>query len=311
VPILGVPLLEIPRSPDPATDNAAPNGVAASLTNWMLMRPFGPSDDITLNSFRDVPFLNDIVDAPIDEVTNQRRRYLRAPKADEMARRSWEYLDNDSYGLNSYARPALMLRTLEGVLGRDMMLKVMRAWFERHRFTHPTVADFVATVNDVSGRPMDDFLMQAIHGSVPLDYAATGVSSRIPDIAGGVFGAPDDRRMVKRKKSEDRAADTGFENKILVRRLGEFVLPQEIELRYKSGPAIRKTWDGQYRWMRLEETGSRLLSVRVDPEGKLALDTNQTNNSRTVATDPVAGLKWWSRLLQWMQHVVYFYSGIS
>lgn len=311
IPMLAVPLFEIPRRPDPLGANAGPDGASARLTDLLLLRPFGPSDDITLNSFRDLPFLNHVADVPIDEVTSQRRRYLKAPKADEMARRSWEYLDTDSYGLNSYARPALMLRTLEGILGRDLMLKVMRTWFTRHRFKHPTVADFIATVNEVSGRSMDVFFQQAIHGSVLLDYAAVDVSAGAPDEAGGVFGPPGDRKVVKRKKAEGPAAGATYENKALIRRFGEFVWPQEIELRYETGPAARKTWDGQYRWMRLEEPGPRLVSARVDPSGKLALDANHSNNSRTAKPNPVAGLKWWSRLLQWTQHVVYFYSGIS
>lgn len=311
IPMLAVPLFEIPRGADTGADNPAPRDNAATLTDLMLLRPFGPSDDVTLNSFRDIPFLNYITDAPIDEVTNQRRRYLRAPKADEMARRSWEYLDTESYGLNSYARPALVLRTLEGILGRDVMFKVMRAWFTKHRFGHPTVEDFISTVNEVSGRSMDQFLEQAIHGSVLLDYTAASVSSKVPDVAAGVFGPPDARKTVKRKKAEGPTAGAVFENRVLVRRLGEFVRPQEVELRYETGPAVRRIWDGEYRWVRFEESGAKLISARVDPEGRMALDANQSNNSHTVTPDPRAGLKWWSRLLQWMQHVVYFYSGIS
>ena len=311
LPMLAVPMLEIPRRADPAAGADAPSGVSATLADLLLLRPFGPSDDVSLNSFRDLPFLNYVSDAPIDEVTSQRRRYLRGPASDEMARRSWEYLDNESYGLNSYARPALMLRTLEGILGRDLMLRVMRAWFEKHRFTHPTAADFIRTVNEVSGRSMDGFFQQALHGSVLLDYTAAAVSAKTPGQPGGLFGPSETRKVAQRGKTPATGGPATFENTALIRRLGEFVWPQEIELRYETGPPDRKQWDGSYRWLRIEQTGPKLISARVDPEERLALDVNRSNNSRTTTPDPIAGLKWWSRLLQWMQHVVYFYSGIS
>ena len=101
------------------------------------------------------------------------------------------------------------------------------------------------------------------------------------------------------------------DNEVLIRRFGEFVWPQTFALRYSDGTSATKTWDGQYRWVRHKEEGPKLASVRVDPDGTLALDANHSNNSRTVESRPLAGLKWWSRLLQWMQHVLYFYSGIS
>ncbi|MFQ5701556.1 MAG: hypothetical protein ACE5HU_06915, partial [Acidobacteriota bacterium] len=70
-------------------------------------------------------------------------------------------------------------------------------------------------------------------------------------------------------------------------------------------------WDGRYRWIRYKKTGLRLEEARVDPEETMALDVNRSNNSRSRERNSLAGLKWWSRVLQWMQHVLYFYSGVS
>ena len=57
-----------------------------------------------------------------------------------------------SYGLNSYGKPALVLQTLEGLLGEETMVKVLRTYARRYRFAHPTTEDFIATVNEVTGR---------------------------------------------------------------------------------------------------------------------------------------------------------------
>jgi len=309
---LGVPLLEIPRRPDPTTRQPPSRGATAQLMDAVWLRPFGPSDDLALNAIRDLPFLNYANEAPIDEETGWRRRYLRAPQADELARRSWEYLDTESYGLNSYARTALMLRTLEGILGPDLMLKTMRGYFQKHRFKHPTVTDFMATVDEITGRKMEPFFRQAIFGSGLLDYSVSDLSSEPRAAPRGLFGAAGARRTETdagaAKPPDD---DANRRNKVLLSRRGDFVWPQDVELRYESGAPARRSWDGVYRWLRYDEPGPKLRSARVDPEGRLALDVNHSNNSRARESRPMAGITWWCRLLQWMQHVVYFYSGVS
>ena len=319
IPYLAVPLVDIPLGPAAHEEykKRAKMSFSEKVVDFLLMRPFGPSDDLALNAFRDLPFLNYEAMVPIDQVTHQRRRYLRAPKHDEMARRSWEYYDRTSYGLNSYARPALVLRTLGGILGQDAMLRVMRTYHERYRFRHPTISDFIATVNEVAGRPMDDFFEQAIFGSMVMDYAVSSTLSEHLKPGRGIFGGPEDRTSVTMEEVDRIVAERGedavvdFETKVKVRRLGGFVWPQEIEMRFTSGGSERTDWDGEYRWMSIEKNDRELQGVRVDPEEKMALDTNRSNNSRSSKRDPMAGLKGWSRALQWMQHVVYFYSGVS
>jgi hypothetical protein len=316
VPWVGVPLVNIPLGPDP--EDAAPaRSLSERALDFLLMRPFGPSDDLTLNVFRDLPFLNHVADAPIDQVTAARRRYLFAPQADALARRSWEYASRDSYGLNSYSRTALMLRTLEGILGRDRMTRVMRTYHQRYRFRHPRVGDFISTVHEVAGQPLDPFFAQTIFGSDVLDYAADTIASTIPGTGHGHFGPPGDRRVVTREEAEERDSARGedpgeaHDNEIVARRLGGVRWPQTIAIAYDDATEKRIVWDGEYRWMRHKETGPRVAAVRVDPEETLALDVNRTNNLHSRERNPLAGWKWWTRTLQWMQHVIYFYSGLS
>jgi hypothetical protein len=82
-------------------------------------------------------------------------------------------------------------------------------------------------------------------------------------------------------------------------------------MRYQEAGASRSIWDGRYRWTRIKAEGAKLESACVDPEGTMALDVNRGNNSRTREAHWLPGVTWWSRVLQWMQHVAYFYSGIS
>ena len=41
-------------------------------------------------------------------------------------RNAWEYYDWSSYGINSYMRPGVLLRTMENYLGASVMARIMR-----------------------------------------------------------------------------------------------------------------------------------------------------------------------------------------
>jgi len=69
-------------------------------------------------------------------------------------------------------------------------------------------------------------------------------------------------------------------------RNGELVFPQEILVVFEDGEEVRETWDGKDRWKRFKYSGpGKLKMARLDPEFKIPLDVNQTNNSRLAAPD--------------------------
>ena len=69
---------------------------------------------------------------------------------------------------------------------------------------------------------------------------------------------------------------------------------------------VRDTWDGLARWHLLTyDKPVKAVSVQVDPERVLLLDTNYTNNSRTL--EPVtdaAATKWSLRWMVWLQDLL-------
>ena len=50
---------------------------------------------------------------------------------DVMARPGWTYRDRDSYRINSYGKPALTLQTLEGLVGEETMVRILRTFAKR------------------------------------------------------------------------------------------------------------------------------------------------------------------------------------
>ena len=90
---------------------------------------------------------------------------------DVMARRSWDFASAAAYGVNAYGKPALSLQTLEGLIGDETMTRVMRTYARRYRFAHPTSADFIATVNEVTGQDWRWYFDQTWFSAEECDYS--------------------------------------------------------------------------------------------------------------------------------------------
>ncbi len=237
-----------------------------------------------------------------------RAQYVLFAKADNLARMGWQYQDFFSYGVNSYARTGVMLRTLENLLGEETMARVMRTYQQRWRWKHPAAPDFFRTVNEVSGRDMNWYFDQFVNGSNVLDYSIAEATSEPVLTAQGEFNGKvvTAKDAAKADQQIEKAKKQMYETKVTVRREGEAVAPVDIRFDFEHGITERRTWDGQYRWIKYTFTRPhRLERVQVDPERKLLLDVNVTNNSRTLdGANLRTPAKWSSTLLFWVQSIM-------
>jgi hypothetical protein len=236
-------------------------------------------------------------------------------KRDYILRNAWDFYDTTSYGVNSYPRTAITLRTLQKILGDKTFAKIMRAYFERWRFRHPSTNDFRAVVNEVAGRDMNWFFDQFVYSSNLLDYAVDSVSSEKVRMSVGVFdGAggkhfevtPEDRKKAEKKDSQKKKNEgTMYESEVTVRRLGEVVVPVDVLVVFENGERFSATFDGQYRWSRYRFVKpTKIRYAEVDPQHKLLLDVNFANNSRTLESHKGAAVKWASKFMFWVQNVL-------
>jgi len=248
--------------------------------------------------------------------------YRRYSKYDDMARLSWEYMNGSSYGTNAYNKAALMLRTLEKYLGKDVFFHIMKTFFSRFSYEHPRPEDFIQIVNEVSGQDMNWFFDQIAFGSDEVDYAISSVSSRPPSTKTGLFDKDGETVYMDGDTKEKADKDADEEKKeekeityiseLTVRRLGEVKIPVEILVVFENGDKIVENWDGQYRWVRYRyEKPSKIKYAHVDPEHKLVLDINYTNNSKYRETKSFSSYKWASRWMFWLQHLLETFSFFS
>ena len=229
----------------------------------------------------------------------------RMGKNDVMARRGWEY--NQTYGLNSYSKPALSLIMLERYLGEEMMYRVMRTYHHRYRFKHPTSQDFINVVNELTGKNLSWFFENTWFSSNLFDYSIDRIVNRKLPPPEGVFtmnGQPQD--SVAKQPSKE------YECEVVIKREGEALAPVDVLIVFKNGDIRREGWDGQYRWKKFTfQSDSPVSYAIVDPEKKLALDINYNNNSKIVREPGYRSLAARKYASKWMFSLQNFFESVG
>jgi hypothetical protein len=244
----------------------------------------------------------------LDAITYTRSGYISLAALDPTLRFAWQYYSDASYAINSYSKPGLLLTTLQNYIGIDVMRKVMRTYVERWRFRHPKTKDFIAVVNDVTGKNFDWYFDQAIYSNAVLDYSVDKIASM--DVKKGK-GYDFNLTTADLSFSADSASSGGSDsaklylNEVHVRRLGTFTFPVTIEVKFQNGENLREPWDGRELWKKYRYLRtSKLVSATVDPDHLIPLDVNFTNNSKTLETQHLGMTKTAIRMLFWIQSLL-------
>lgn len=189
-------------------------------------------------------------------------------QSDPIITPAWKYRQQ-SYGFNSYARPALTLKMLERHVGKETMTRIIKTYFERWRFKHPTSQDFFDVASEVSGQDLNWFFDQYFRSTKVLDYGVKSLT----------------------------------ENEVVVARLGEATMPLDVELRFADGTTQRLAWDGKDQ-SKTFKAPKPLAAVVIDPDDKLWMDVNRPNNSQGIARERTGETGLMSRTVFVLQHLL-------
>jgi len=245
----------------------------------------------------------------IGDQAYQRIMVIGSGKMDPIVKNSWEYVSGGSYSLNVYSKAALMLLTLEKWLGEDVMAKIMKTYYERWKFRHPRSEDFVQVAEEVSGQDLKWFFDQVLHSPGKLDYGIGSVNSTEVKAPQGVFPGKTQDAKGQGEKSEKKPVNKIYRNEVVAVRYADWIFPQEILIVFENGETIREIWDGKDRWKRFIYTKpARLSYALVDPDGKMVLDVNYTNNSKVLEPKKAPILKYALGFMTVFQSILSFIS---
>jgi hypothetical protein len=222
----------------------------------------------------------------------------------QIDRRSWAYRTRVDYFTASYTKTAIALRTLEGILGRDLMARSLRAYAEAFRYRHPTGDDFFRTMSESSGQDLRWFFDQAFRSDKQPDWGVARVRNSPHRSREGMVwdGEAAGWRPVAdaAETSGDVVEETEWTVEVDVARVGDFIGPVVVRLVFADGRDERRTWDGGARWVRWSISSDEpLTEVQIDPDGVWALETARADNYWRRDPDPsvAAHWSWWTRPL--------------
>jgi hypothetical protein len=137
-----------------------------------------------------------------------------------------------------------------------------------------------------------------------VDYAVEEATSEKAKAPRGLFER--EGRLAEQTPAE-MAKPSGYDSVATVVRKGDVAMPVEVVLRFAGGKTYRSAWDGEARWKRYRaRRGPKLLEAAVDPNEKILLDADRTNNGRRTEPDPRAASRWTARSLFWVQNLLDF-----
>ncbi|MGH9833245.1 MAG: hypothetical protein ACRD9Y_09520, partial [Blastocatellia bacterium] len=88
-----------------------------------------------------------------------------------------------------------------------------------------------------------------------------------------------------------------------------------IEYQFSNGKDGRQwtdAWAIKERWKKFKfTTDSKLVTAQIDPEHKVLLDANLTNNSKTDSTSVGGAVRWSSGAMYWVQVILQAFSFLS
>jgi hypothetical protein len=263
--------------------------------------------DEGINSYTEVKVLDSILGkdssilniagATMGEREAQRLSYTGVADLDPIAKNAYDYYNSNSYGGITYGKTASVLLTLEGVIGEDTMAKAMHVYFMKYRFTHPTKADFLNTIEEVSGKDLKRYFDQAVYGTPVMDYKVLRIDS-----------LPVNWYEEKKKGADKDDKNTVYLSHVWLQRKEDFVLPVEVEIKFDNGEKVREHWDGVSRWTSFAYVKkAKVVSAEIDPDHKVHIDRNDFNNSYTAEANGKPARKvtnYWLFAEQWVSQAL-------
>ena len=154
--------------------------------------------------------------------------------------------------VRTYNKGYLVLRALDGLVGHDVMLQILRQFHTRYNNLIPGVEDFRRVAEEVSGRQLEGFFNSWLYGDDTFDVAVEGLDTS--------------------------RSDDGHETVVYLSNEGTAVYPVTVRAVTADGEELDATWTGDAEQGTISFVSlTPVVRVHVDPL-EASPDTNRFNN---------------------------------
>ena len=221
--------------------------------------------------------LFDVLGARSGNAQQSRNEYvsMENPNLGKIARPGWEF--DGGFKSLIYAKTATAFKTMERIIGSDIMDEIIKTYFERHKFTHPKEADLRKIIKEVleknaSNFESDKYLDQVLHATSSINFKMVDINNSTKTIE--------------------------------AIREGNFEIGTEVLIMFKDGSSKTVYWKGSEKYFKHTFNSSKeVISAHIDPEQKIYLDLNLNNNSITLDPNKKPLYKYAAKLGHWLQAV--------
>ena len=189
------------------------------------------------------------------------------------------------------ARMVDAMYTLERSIGWPTIQLGLATFLEQWRDRRPAPRDFVAVLNQVSGRDLTAFFDEVQRTDAVFDYGISALES-----------------------SPSGAPSHPYQTTVGVSRVGSAVFPDgvDVAVTFEDGTEAREHWNGREPGATFQFTSrSPARAARIDPDRILLLEAARGNNVRRL-TPPsrTPALGWTAQWAVWLQNVMLTYGGL-
>ncbi|MBD2871631.1 M1 family metallopeptidase [Paenibacillus arenilitoris] len=184
---------------------------------------------------------------------------------------SWAYGSHTQYAENVYMRAKLVLVGIENQVGTRTMQKILRTYFQKYKFKHPSTADFQRVVEQVTKTKWHDYFSQYVYDDQMADFSVEAIH-------------------VRPVKEDGKPM---YESVVLIKRNGGTNGEIPIVMQFTDGTRVTKNWAAGETHIQYKQVHDAPLEwAVVDPNHTNVLDNKVINNFMQAQLPESSRARW-------------------
>ena len=142
----------------------------------------------------------------------------------------------------------------------------------------------------------------ADNGLIICDYKLANIIVDKVEQPQGVYDSAGVNKFYKVQREKDKPV---YESKVVVYRLGDVVMPEEVLVHFNNGKEVLEHWNGKDRTHDfIYDKPEKVVWAKIDPYNKIPMDVNLINNSYTTEPESTAENKYFAKFLFWVENTM-------